>query len=601
MAYEYGSIDLGIRNPFKVEGAIRAIAGLPVVAMGLISILSVQSLVAGGNKLQAWVTLAVAIVLLVWGLGAIGRGLFQLMRFFAGRGVPTSLAKNYSKSESHVNEPGVAYSEQMLEQMLQGRKNLTFTEPNGWFSRALHTILPRLLFLPYAYRNLVLRMAQGLVQTFMGFLCYGLAWFSGSTGLTDIATTPVLDWLAIVLSFYLIIVWWGKRQPLSPALQKTNIVVGVGGIVLWLVAAILLPMALSYIHNSVSPLPPVVFSSAKYIFMVTGFALVTVVLVMALVRLRLGNVEPKSEVSEMRDTWQEPLHPQELFINFENIVMANRRYREVPNRVYRELDANLVEEGSDDKGRFSGELIQETQPVYREITSSPLFKYLKVGATVVGHGLKVLAAVWLYLAIDDLSTIFNSGTSSTLASLLESGGSLLTMLVIWMFGSAIAHIAHTFWAEMQFESLLVYFQCQGTYAETKLATGTSIYDSTRSENTVVRSSLTPWLLTTRVVSSCFTESGARNLEFPRFILEMHRNDEVRDAIVGEVKEFMRERETIASLNNERDLEAAAQIYQINQQSRNGPDSTHAIAATQLDLERAQEYGSGGADEDQPKS
>jgi hypothetical protein len=41
--------------------------------------------------------------------------------------------------------------------------------------------------------------------------------------------------------------------------------------------------------------------------------------------------------------------------------MANRRYKEVPNRVYRELDPKLNEQ-IESKGDFSDELIQEIQP-----------------------------------------------------------------------------------------------------------------------------------------------------------------------------------------------------------------------------------------------
>lgn len=47
--------------------------------------------------------------------------------------------------------------------------------------------------------------------------------------------------------------------------------------------------------------------------------------------------------------------------------------------------------------------------------------------------------------------------------------------------------------------------------------------STRSENTVVRSSITPWLLTSRTLTS--TTSGMMNLEHLRLILEMKDNTE----------------------------------------------------------------------------
>ncbi len=62
--------------------------------------------------------------------------------------------------------------------------------------------------------------------------------------------------------------------------------------------------------------------------------------------------------------------------------------------------------------------------------------------------------------------------------------------------------AHLFYAEIQFDSLLIYFKCEGTFTESKISTGTSIHDSTRSENTLVRTSITSWGIVSGIVSTC---------------------------------------------------------------------------------------------------
>jgi hypothetical protein len=59
----------------------------------------------------------------------------------------------------------------------------------------------------------------------------------------------------------------------------------------------------------------------------------------------------------------------------------------------------------------------------------------------------------------------------------------------------------------------------------------------------------------------------KNLEQPRFIMSMTKNEQEMAAIVDEIKGFLREREAIAAITNERDLSNASQIHQINQQSR----------------------------------
>ncbi|MGD2064321.1 MAG: hypothetical protein PVF51_12160, partial [Nitrospirota bacterium] len=470
-----------------------------------------------------------------------------------------------------------------------GRKNVTFAEPEGGGSRLIHTVMPRLLFLPYSYRNMVQRMLRALAQTMLAFLCYGLAWFSGTTGLTTIANTPVLDWLSLLLLFYLFTTWWGTRNPLARSLQKRVEVTGIGTLVVLIPAAVLLPFGLAYVHYNVHALPAVPFASGGYILLVTVLAGVATLTALLLVAMRTRQVNPVTEVAEFRDNWQESVHPQEIFINFEDIVMANRRYKEVPNRVYNDEDAVLIEEGSDDKGSFKGEMIMETQPIVRAVPVPRSFRMALTGATVGANVLLVLAAFWLYRLIGEASAVERvTEAQAAIPLAVTATGTLLTAFILWLFGNSVANHAHAFWSEMQFESLLVFFQCRGTYTESKVSTGASIYDSTRSENVVARSSMTLWVLTSSIVSSCFTASGSRNLEFPRFVLEMHRADDDLRAIIGDLRGFLDGRESIARVDRDKDVMAASQIYHINKQSRGSLPAGDKAAATQLD------FTSGGA-------
>ncbi len=563
MAFEYGSDTLGIKNPFKFEGFVLTLRGVFVTILGVIALFAVKDLVANGAKIAGWMSLAIGILLLSNGVITTGRGLFKVMRFYVGRGVPASLAKNVGKSESHVREPFIAYGDKNLEQMLMGRKNTTFVEPDGWLARMLHTIMPRLLFMPYPIRNLAQKLGAGMIYSLLAFLCYGLAWFSGSTGLTNIADTPILDWLSIILAGYLFLVWSQRRTPLQRLLGATVQPAGSKGVVLMLVFSILAPVALSYFHYNVSPLPQIPLSAGSYIGFMTFLAAVATVYGLWLTFLRAKLANPKTDVSEFRTNWQESIHPQEIFINFENIVMANRRYKEIPNRVYRDFDAQLVEQGSNDKGKFSGEMVQETQPVYKSLPITPLFKMLRIGGTIVGESLLAIAALLFYLAIEPVTQINQQ--------VIPAVDALIYPVIIWVFGQIISNSARVFWSEMHFESLLVYFQCHGTYSESKVSTGTGIHDSTRSENVVVRSSLTPWILTSRLVTSCFAESGSNNLEYYRRILELHKADDDLDKITSEMKEFLGDRETIAGVN-QKDLNSAGAIFQVNQETRSNLES-----------------------------
>lgn len=561
MAFDYGSIDLGIRNPFRTEGAIRSVGGLIIVGLGVLALLSVQGIVADGERERGFATAFVGLVLTGLGLRMLARGMFKMFRFFVGRSVPADLAENREKSQRHKNAPPPAYDDRQLEQMLQGRQNISFEEPDDWFSRLVHSLFRRLLFLPYAYRNLAQRLARAVAQTALAVLSYALAWFSSTTGLVDIAGTPVMDWLAVLLGLYLLGVWYRVSPRLTTILnERSGPSTSSKTLALWIGGAILLPGVLAWLHVNGVELPALPWSPAGYLLALLLLGALTVVLFSALIAFRAKTTNPVVEVSEYRNNWQESIHPQEIFIHFESIVMANRRYKEVPNRMYRAFDPRLFEQGSDDKGDFAGEMIQEVQPVFHTVPTVRTFFTLRAIGTAAGAVLLALAAILLFRLP---AAAFAAETDA----LLNAAQMVPYLVIVALFGRLMSNLAETFWAEMQFESLMVYFQCRGTYTESKLSTGASIYDSTRSENTVVRSSMTLWLIATRLVSSTFAASGALNLERPRYVLEMHKADPELQAVVDELRAFVSKRETIAGLNSDEDLRAAARIHQVNQNTR----------------------------------
>lgn len=589
MAFDYGSIDLGIRNPFKAEGAVRTAAGLLVLALGVLALLAVQGIIAAGDRDQGIATAVVGLFLTGAGLVMMARGSFKMFRFFVGRSVPADLAPNVEKSQQNKGAINPTYTPEQLEQMLQGRQNISFEEPEEWFSRLVHSVFGRLLYLPYAYRNLAQRLSRALTLTAVALLSYGLAWFSGVTGITGITDTPAMGWLALLLALYLLGVWMKASPRLSRMLREDRVKMpGVMTLTLWIGAAILLPVLLLGWHENLSELPALPLVPAAYIGLLVVLGVVCVALFGVLIGARARTANPVVEVAEFRDNWQRSVHPQEIFIHFENIVMANRRYKEVPNRMYRGFPARLFEQGSNDKGDFDGEMIQEVQPVFHTIPTIRQFHTLRLAGTVGGALLLVVAAVLLYL----LPAQTLAGESVETFDLFAT---LPYLAIVATFGRLLVNVSEVFWAEMQFESLVVYFQCRGTYTESKLSTGTSIYDSTRSENVVVRSSMTMWLIATRIVSSTFATSGAYNLEQKRYVLEMHKAQPELDEVVEDLRAFLSKRETIAGIDTDNDLAAASRIHQVNQRSRAALPS--AEAHPPVDRERIADHTGDGAAEE----
>ncbi|MDX1536951.1 hypothetical protein [Arsukibacterium sp.] len=614
MAYDYGSESLGIRNPFKAEGLLRAVRGLIVSLLGIYPLLQVVSLVQQ-DKTLAWIYAGVGFLLLAGGLKALGSGIAQMMRFFVGRSVPTSLAPNFSKSEretAKLEQPH--YKSIDLEEMLMGRKNKTFVEPEGFISRMVHTLVPKLIFLPYPLRNLAQRFAGALIATAVALVAYALTAFVCLTGLAGETGDILLPFFSFVLVVYLILSW----RSASTVYRKAEKTIETQGklklakiMAFAILAPVLLGLAINFllqqrdVQNLVSELASAElqsFAVVPQLLLVLVFTAISGILVFLLLKQRTAKVQAQTKVSEYRANWQENIHPRELFVNIDNIVMANRRYMEIPNRVYRELTPNLNEQ-SESKGDFNGEVMIETQPAYAPLQHTTAFKQLRLWATIAGQLLLLVGPVILFYLLAEAQTVLalirefaalarpgDAVMQSFVVNLFNESQFILSLIFSWLichsFGRLLENYSHTFWAELNFDSLLVYLKCEGTYTQSKLTTGKGIYDSTSSENYVMRSSLTPWIISSRIMSSTFADSGAKNVEHPRHILEMQDNPQEMQAIIDDIQSFLSARETIANVKNAQDLSNTEQIYQINQQSRAMPVTPDqaSLASPQQDAE-----------------
>ncbi|MFT7559198.1 MAG: hypothetical protein ACI93R_001103 [Flavobacteriales bacterium] len=616
MAYDFGSNLLNIQNPFKADGAVRASAGLAISIIGIYTLLSVSANLESG-MLKGWVSAGLGLSLLSLGLHRFGSGLFQLFRYFVGRAVPVSLAKNYNSSEkenSKAEEKSVVYDAGKLESMLMGRKNTTFTEPDGWLSRLIHTLIPSLIFMPYALRNYIQALGNLIATSFSGVAAFCIAFFVSASGLAGSAGPVIIPILSILLLLYLTAAWRITAKQLSkPNNAKLN-KQGLNSVVKLLGFAIIVPSVVGFGFSKFAVDTQqniILFIDGSNLFsawfnlallLICSMVVIGITGLMIIERLKLAT--PLTEVSEYRENLQESVHPNEIFINIENIVLANRRYKEVPNRVYREFKPSLDEQ-SQGKGKFDGNLLIETQPEFNKLNYSKRFTNLRLSASLLAQIFTVIAAVLLYLSVWEAYNIYEQLKVASasqpkewylLITPIVSG--FMSLFFSWQAFSNAGKIldsgAFLFWAEMQFESLLLWIRTEGTYTESKVSTGMSIHDSTRSENTVVRSSITPWIISSRIVSSTYATVGVKNIEMPRIVLKLDKNDQELDTIISEIKDFLREREAIASITNQKDLNNAETIYQVNQQSRAGmnehesPRSLEQKAAGKLRLEEQEE-------------
>ena len=606
MAFDYGSIDLGLKNPFKKEGLVTTIRGAIVSVFGLYLLISAAEYVQS-QPINGWILVAFGILLLGGGISTASSGIIAMLRYFVGRNHPTSLAFNHSRSETTAAKEEanyVAYTKQGLTEMLMGRKNSTFVEPQGLLARFVHSIFPRLTYMPYPIRNMAQRLFGAWVKTIVALISYALVAFVSLAGFAGEIGTYIFPFYSIILTVYLLLTWRAVGTSLSRIADKSIASFGNTELVRVVAGAILIPVliglgfqygltqsntTLASVETYIAYLPEP--HTALYSVSVFLGAVAVSVIISIMLRKRLTHADPKVEVSELRENWQESVHPNEIFINLDNLVMANRRYKEVPNRVYQELEPKLNEQ-VEGKGNFFGEMIQEIQPKFKGMDLGKVFEQSRLASLIAGNVLFLISTIFtlmLAYAVSDAYSYFSTqaGNAFSESNIQESAGYisaivhfLLIGLLIRAFGRILSNGAHLFFAEMQFESQLIYLKVEGTFTESKISTGSSIHDSTRSENTLVRSSITPWIIVCRAVSSTFASTGMRNLEYPRFILEMHKSDDELSGIRSDVMKFLKDRESIAAITSERDLSNASQIHEINKKSRAIPMSSDAALLKQ---------------------
>ena len=611
MAYDFGSKGLGISNPFKQEGLIRTISGVVVAGIGLYSIFNVTDIIEQ-DMTTAWVYAVVGLILLITGFQRAGGGIFQLFKFFVGRSVPTSLSYNLTKSETENanierKENVLAYKAETLESMLMGRKNATFTEPLGWMGRFVHSIFPKLIFLPYPIRNISQEIISVLATTIIAFVAFGLTYFVSSSGLAGKAGHIIMPVFSLFILVYLIAAWRKAANAVSLNKVKQLNTAGAASVAKIITFSILFPVVIGvayhYITQNLKPSAEIyqvvdkvnLFSAWPSLLTLLVLGGITAGLVFYLVGIRSKQSTNDTEVSEYRENLQESVHPNEIFINIENIVLANRRYKEIPNRTYMNFDPVLKEQ-SQGKGSFSGELLIETQPEFASAVQPANYKMARMVSTILAQILIVVGA-YLFFSfasqvssgieffqyftsnIEGASRAANNGQLAPLQSLVADSSGLivafLSTLFFWQIvttiGRMLENFSHIFWAELRFDSLLMYMKTEGTFAESKVSTGMSIHDSTRSENVIVKSSITPWVVSSRISSSTFATSGTNNVEMPRYVMSMSKNDDELNEIVAEIKAFLRARENIAGFTNTADLQHAENILKVNNASRYNPD------------------------------
>ena len=554
MAFNYGKNALDIKNPFKVEGKLDLIFGILALLLGVLLMFQIRSSISFGLQKLAWLELLLSIIFIVVGLRAIILGSTRLFRFLVGRDIPYNISP-------------YPYNEDVIEKVLMNRANPTFVEKNDFVSRLLISAYERFLFLPVGFR-ILLESASSSLMSFLIFLAiYLLTIFSTSIGLVNLTDKNILITLfgVVFLVKQLIVMFYYRPNNARISDVKTNIY-SYKNIIFNVLIAVFIPVALELFIQYGGSLPNLNINILipTMLFLLFSVGIVGIICFLCLKRLEVMN--PETSVSEYKDHIQVSVHPKDVFRCFE-IEMANKRYKELPNRIYKEIKPVLELEGSMNKGSFKGSTIQETQPVYEGDNLPDIAKTARFYVALVGRLLLLTSFIYLFFSIDRLN-------------IDSSLGVLFEIFYYPLLFSLVAHylirIAHIFYSEILFSSYLVHFFSEGTYTESKISSGMSVYDSNRSENTIVNTSATPWILVSKIITSTLADSSTKNLEGTRYILEMYKAEAFLNDLVTGFTNYLNNRNSIVGLKTKADIDNTMDFHKLNEMTRSSNKSSGGI-------------------------
>ncbi|MCB9201936.1 MAG: hypothetical protein H6604_02645 [Flavobacteriales bacterium] len=546
MAFSYGKKDLEIKNPFKEEGLLDLILGLIIIILGILLVFRVRMSIISGSQSLAWLELVLSIIFLIVGIRYAVVGSLRIFRFLVGRDIPSDISPS-------------PYKQETIEKVLMNRSNPTYMEKKDFISRLIISVFDKFLFLPIGFRNL-LEAVSSIFFSFLIFLgVYLLAVFSTSIGLITLTNQKtVITLFGVFFVLQQLIIWVIYRPNNKRISTLRPSIYGYKNIVFTLIMAILAPLLLELALRDGNNIPNVDINVLFPIVLLLFFSVSLVLITYYLSSKRLENSNPETEVSEYKEHIQVSVHPKDIFRCFE-LEMANKRYLEHPNRIYKQIKPVLELEGSENKGSFTGGTIQETQPIYKENSLPNDAVKVRLYISILGRIFMLSSFVYLFFGVGTLveksisiNSIFNTFYYPILLS---------------VFSYYLIRIAHLFYSEILFSSYLVHFFTEGTYSESKVSSGMSIYDSNRSENTVVNSSATPWILVSKIITSTFADSSSKNLEGRRFILEMYKADEFLDDLVNGFTKYMSDRNLIVGFNTKEDIKNSMNVHKLNNVTR----------------------------------
>lgn len=508
MAYEYrsGSQTLELPNPYTIENRIRFVIG-GVFSMAGIILLFVARHELLGQAHGSWILpVLTGLGLLAYGVRVIIGGLIQL-RFFFGRERPGTITVNMaplqqnglnvenelSIPEVQPNTEGQSSPAQALEETIR-RGALPFAEPHGALNGLLYRWYRELIYAVPPLQRLAQKQFRVAITVCAVLLSFALSWIL-ATGSVLFQKFAIIYFAITVFSVLLPLDSESRQN--SKKTRNFAVLLIAAAILLPTVPALFYPRPIDGLHPALATILLLILAgSAAGLFFNA-------------LRAQLGEPPPASS-SVHQVAMSMNCHPSQLSEELARTLQGNWR-EQIPNRHYmnKQPQINTAQQGS---GKFESEVLEETQPL--PVKSAPPQSFSECLADSARR-----PVLWLQLfgaallAISAIGLTFAAWwyTTARLETQFSGFFNLITyMIVAWAVGRYCFNGAHILFGRFDFESLVYWVECRGTYQVASAGFGNVLSDRIHTKKSVINvetATLRVWVVELQTI--VFTKDGRR--------------------------------------------------------------------------------------------
>ncbi len=460
MSYEFNSESkkLDVPNPYRVENYFLFMAAGLLMIGGVALLLLGRKGIADHASLWTVAPILLGIALMVVGIKYAARAATQL-RFYFGRGKPLGLASELSVEQTGDSERAKALKETMRQNAVH------IEEPTGPLNGILYSWIPDLIFAPKPIQIVAQRQFQTALAMLVTFASFVISWFSFSDDESS-------AWMGM---FFFLFTAALLLKPLGVG-AATKVSLGMKGLIGLVLVALLGPVLVPMVAGSLPDIRWLSTNMQTLLMLLTAMGGVWLFFV-ALTKQSFA--PPNTSMACEQAALSMNSAPKQLMDELDRL-MQTKWVEQIPNRRYTKMDP----ETSAASGSFTGELLEESQPMPREDLRRLELASCFTEARYKWLGwLNVLGVVMVLLAASCLVTfgilLKPEGAEQGLVHFVTLGIAFL------LVGSFCIKAGHFLWGRFDFVSEVVWIEMKGNYQSAKLDYGNSLTDKVRTQKQLI--------------------------------------------------------------------------------------------------------------------